>query len=73
MVYVVPGKDASIVVPRAAREGKPLIKKAGREIKPPPPAIASTKPARNTKGHEIKKVYKSMFMVNKKCNNSIKM
>ena len=36
--------------------GTPASRYAGREIKPPPPAIESTNPARNTNGHTIKNV-----------------
>ena len=36
--------------------GNPAIIYAGRDIKPPPPATASTKPAKKVSGQTIKKV-----------------
>ena len=51
---LVPMLEASLLVPRAVWTGMPVMKKAGREISPPPPAMASIAPARKANGHTIK-------------------
>ena len=51
----VPVAEDSLLVAIALCMGTPASKYAGREIKPPPPAIESTNPARKTMGHTIKK------------------
>ena len=52
----VPVAEDNLFVAIALCIGTPASKYAGREIKPPPPAIESTNPARNTNGHTIKNV-----------------
>ena len=43
-----------LLVPRARWAGTPAIRYPGREISPPPPAMESTRPARNTNGQTIR-------------------
>ena len=50
----VPIPELSLFVPIAVCTGSPAIKYAGKDINPPPPAIASTNPAKKTSGHTIK-------------------
>ena len=50
----VPMTEHILLLPRDRWAGIPAIIKAGREIRPPPPAIESISPARNTRGHTIK-------------------
>ena len=52
----VPVAEDSLLVAMALCIGTPASKYAGREIRPPPPAIESTSPARNTNGHTIRNV-----------------
>jgi hypothetical protein len=55
----VPMVDESLFVPKAKCAGNPANRYAGIEISPPPPAIASMKPAKNTSGQTIKNVISS--------------
>ena len=50
----VPVADDNLFVAIAWCTGIPANIYAGNEINPPPPAIASTNPARNTSGHTIR-------------------
>ena len=52
----VPVHEDNLFVAIALCTGTPANIYAGREINPPPPAIASTKPAKNTNGQTIKNV-----------------
>lgn len=58
-------REVAIAVPKTADilfvatalwGGNPAIKYAGSEISPPPPPIASIRPAKNNSGHTIKNV-----------------
>ena len=51
---VVPMAELSLLVPRATWAGTPAMRYAGKAISPPPPAMESTSPARNTNGHTIR-------------------
>ena len=53
VVSVAPMAELSLFVPMALCTGSPASIYAGSEISPPPPAIASTNPARNTSGQTI--------------------
>ena len=53
-------EEASLFVARALCGGSPASKKAGREIRPPPPAMESTRPARKVSGQIIKNGMKFM-------------
>ena len=53
VAIAVPIMELILLVPSAIWVGTPAIRYAGSEINPPPPAIASTKPARNTIGQTI--------------------
>ena len=50
----VPQAEDSLFVAIALWIGSPANRYAGRDISPPPPPTASTKPARNNIGHTIK-------------------
>lgn len=52
----VPMPFANLLVPYAICIGIPAKIYAGKDIIPPPPATASTKPAQNTNGHMISNV-----------------
>ena len=52
----VPVHEDNLFVAIALCTGTPANIYAGREINPPPPAIASTNPAKNTNGQTIKNV-----------------
>ena len=51
-----PPQAWSLFVPRAAAGGMPVINKAGIVINPPPPAIASIKPAMNATANKMAKI-----------------
>ena len=57
---VVPIEELNLFVPIARCTGIPVNKYPGREINPPPPAMASTKPAKNTRGQTIKYLINSL-------------
>jgi len=46
----VPQHEENLFVPKANWGGIPTLQYAGREIKPPPPAIESIRPAKKMKG-----------------------
>lgn len=52
---MVPVVEASLLVATAAWGESPANRKAGREIRPPPPPMESTSPARKFKGQMIKR------------------
>ena len=54
VVSVVPMAELSLFVPMAKWTGKPAIRYAGSEMSPPPPATASTNPARKTSGQTMR-------------------
>lgn len=54
VVSVVPMAELILFVPMAKWTGKPAMRYAGRDISPPPPATASTKPARKTSGQTMR-------------------
>jgi hypothetical protein len=58
----VPTEEDILFVAIAICGGSPASKYAGSEINPPPPPIASTRPAKNTSGHTIIKVSIDNFM-----------
>ena len=47
VLATVPIVEAALLVPSASVGGMPAISSAGNEMSPPPPAMASTKAARN--------------------------
>ena len=54
METTVPITEHILLLPRERCAGIPAIIKAGSEISPPPPAIESIRPARNTRGQTIR-------------------
>lgn len=59
----VPKVDDILLVAMQACGGSPAIIYAGKEISPPPPPMASIKPARKTSGQTIR--YVSKLMINR--------
>jgi hypothetical protein len=51
----VPKTPWNLLVPKATNGGTPAINKAGTVIKPPPPEMASTKPANMATKNRINK------------------
>ena len=51
---VVPQEPESLLVAMALCTGSPASRYAGREISPPPPPMASRKPARNSRGQTMR-------------------
>ena len=72
VAILVPMQELRLFVAIALCIGSPAKEYAGREINPPPPEMASTSPAKKTKGHTINKdCGNDIYIAFRYCSNSL--
>ena len=67
---MVPKTDEHLLVAEAKWGGSPATRYAGRAMSPPPPATASTSPAKNTSGQTMRNIL-SVTSIKKPPNRKI--